>query len=144
MNYSAGSSAPRERIVAALERAARTNIDSLAFEDALPHLEHTLQTLAVGGDRLWLHAPEPDAPKAMELGSPEDEAELTCGDLTLSVAPAGEVEATARARWVDPRLLVTTLLATALVGGTIYLAGHFVPDSKTLPDEEDRPVVYER
>ena len=76
--------------------------------------------------------------------SPEDEAELTCGDLTLSVAPAGEVEATARARWVDPRLLVTTLLATALVGGTIYLAGHFVPDSKTLPDEEDRPVVYER
>ena len=45
--YSAGSSAPRERIVAALERAARANIDSLAFEDALPHLAHALQ---IAGD----------------------------------------------------------------------------------------------
>lgn len=76
--------------------------------------------------------------------SPDDEAELTCGDLTLSVTPAGEIEGPGGARWVDPRLLVTTLLATVLVGGTIYLAGHFVPDSQTLPDEEDRPVVYER
>lgn len=45
--FSAGSSAPRERIVAALERAARANIDALAFEDALPHLEHALQ---IAGD----------------------------------------------------------------------------------------------
>mgnify|MGYP001292904129 CR=1 FL=1 len=74
----------------------------------------------------------------------EDEAELTCGELTLSISPSTEADATARAPWVDPRLLVATLLATVLVGGTIYLAGHFVPDSQTLPDQEDRPVVYER
>lgn len=37
---SAGPAAPVERTVAALTAAAQTNLDALAFEDALPHIDH--------------------------------------------------------------------------------------------------------
>ncbi len=38
--YQAGPSAPAERVVAALVAAATTNLDALAFEDALRHLDN--------------------------------------------------------------------------------------------------------
>ena len=51
--FSAGTAAPTNRVVTALERAARANIDALAFEDALPHLERALRIADSddGGDR---------------------------------------------------------------------------------------------
>lgn len=46
---SAGPAAPAERTVAALVAAARSNIDSLAFEDALRPIEHALRLVDADG-----------------------------------------------------------------------------------------------
>jgi hypothetical protein len=88
-------------------------------------------------------AAEPDADGRLRVAlSPTDEAEVVLGDLTLQVSPAGDIEGPPRASLVDLRFVAATAMATLLVGGTIVLAMHFVPDAKTLPDQEDRPVVY--
>ncbi|HUW00714.1 MAG TPA: AAA family ATPase [Acidimicrobiales bacterium] len=59
---SAGTAAPRARTVEALIAAARANIDSLAFEDALPHIDHAAKIVDDDDDdRLDLRRMQADA-----------------------------------------------------------------------------------
>jgi class 3 adenylate cyclase len=52
---SAGSAAPVDRTVAALAAAAEVNIEALAFEDALRHLDNALSLVGDGDDPYPLH-----------------------------------------------------------------------------------------
>jgi hypothetical protein len=70
-----------------------------------------------------------------------ERATLDLGDVQVTVEPADGIPSPARARLLDGKLAFATLFAAAIVTGTIALAHHFVPASRILPDEEDRPAV---
>jgi hypothetical protein len=132
-----------------------TSIADLPSEDALKIVRTT-----VDGVELWLlpsmrgWVGDPDDPQTfedlVESGaltadadgrvrvplSPGEHARIECGELRLEVSPAEGIERPKRAAVFDLRLLAATAMAAVLVGGTIYLAGHFLPESRELPSLE--------
>lgn len=105
-------------------------------------------TLVRGGDPITLAAIVDEGPaRAGTDGTfavpfvDIDRATLRLGDIDLTIDPADGVPSPSRARLLDGKLAVATLFAAALVTGTIALAHHFVPEARTLPDQDDRPAA---
>jgi hypothetical protein len=105
-------------------------------------------TLVRDGEDVTLEALASEGPARADIdgsfGVPLRDAEravLQLGDVQVTVEPADGIPKAPRARFFDGKLVVATLFAGVIITGVIVLAHHFVPASRILPDEEDRPEV---